>query len=176
MPSITADPTEQLGKFVVIHGSPPSLPGNCFLCSTAKQNTRYIDPRRDLEWHGTVYLCEECVVEMAHNLGMLQAGESDALLADLKALTERNLELTSQVEDLEQTIDLLSQRRLSDRVTGGITPVDSGQDSLPSDDKSPSSNADGLEESKQGLNESSSEPGPYDIPNTDSDDGGVLNL
>lgn len=178
MPEITTDPTQQLGKFVVITGSPPSLPGCCFLCSTTKQDIRYIDPRRDLEWHGTIYICEDCVIEMAHNLGMTTKGESEDLADDNRILTERLAVAYKKLEDLEQTVDLLSQRRLSDRVIESSNNVGTGQDPLPSDVKDAELDDNGTKESESGITESVDEQGPDDVSVTTSNDAtaGVFSI
>lgn len=168
MPAIDTDPTQQLGKFVVINGSPPALPGCCFLCSTAKQGIRYIDPRRDLEWHGAIYICEECAIEMGQNLGMLDFGMSADLLDDNRILTERNEAAHKRIEELEQTVDLLSQRRLSDRVISSSGIMDSGQVPLPSDAKDASGDDDGVKDTEHELTEPVDEQGPDDLSGSGS--------
>ena len=79
-----------------IKGSPPALPGSCYLCSSASREV-YIDLETQMEFHGAVYLCDKCVTQMGDALGMLSVAKSEALKDDLAQAVRENLELQEEV-------------------------------------------------------------------------------
>lgn len=114
MAGITSDPTSQLGRFVVTN-RPTASPGSCVVCGYTGDQRQYLDFRLDFEFYGSVYLCSDCMVDAGNCLGFATPEKFDAALATIKEQNEIIEELRTALTLSEQTVDVLSQRRLSDR-------------------------------------------------------------
>jgi hypothetical protein len=71
----------------LINGTPQALPGSCYLCSSATRK-RYIDLNTQVEFHGAMYLCEECITAMGDELGLLSTKKADRLRSENKRLRD----------------------------------------------------------------------------------------
>ena len=79
---------------------PDFKPGKCANCGSAKSDGRnYVDFGLEVDWYGTVFLCGECLRDIAINTGMFKAYEVKILQLEeqLAARTQQSVE----VEDLE---------------------------------------------------------------------------
>lgn len=88
----------------LIEGSPPALPGSCYMCSSASRE-RYIDMETQVEFHGAMYLCELCATLVGRMVGMLSVEEygtlkEQSVLQELQLLQREN-----QIRTLEKVID-----------------------------------------------------------------------
>lgn len=64
--------------------SATKAPGCCLTCKSSKGP--FVDPRLQIFTHGAVYLCVNCVREMASNLGLFD--ESEAVVAEREEIAE----------------------------------------------------------------------------------------
>lgn len=58
------------GRYYLLD-SPVASPGLCGVCGYASNDRRYLDPRLDFEFYGTLIFCEECIASMAAMFGWL---------------------------------------------------------------------------------------------------------
>jgi DNA-directed RNA polymerase subunit RPC12/RpoP len=66
---------------------PLMAPGVCMLCGTAGiDNRTFVDFGKQVEWYGAVYLCSECIKEVAIAVGFIPVAEFDKLLEQLKEI------------------------------------------------------------------------------------------
>jgi len=114
---------------------PMALPGCCFRCR-AGSNARdfFIDFQFSIDFHGAVYICNECLAEMAHEAGYILPEEARKLKFQLNLLMEENGELQTKIFGLEQAIDGL---RIAGRSLGAVSQPDDS-DSVHSTEEGPS--------------------------------------
>lgn len=88
----------------LIEGGPPALPGSCYLCASGSR-AKYVDLETQVEFHGAMYLCDLCVLELGRLIGMASEKEvtdiqlDNIALQDKKGALERELEATKKVLD-----------------------------------------------------------------------------
>lgn len=58
------------GRYYLLD-SPVASPGNCGICGYSSNDRRYLDPRLDFEFYGTLIFCDQCVASMARLFGWL---------------------------------------------------------------------------------------------------------
>lgn len=101
---------------------PMALPGCCFRCRAGSNNRDFfIDFDFSMEFHGAVYICNECLAEMAHEAGYILPDEARNYKFQVSTLMEENAELHTKIFGLEQAIDGL---RIAGRSTGVIPESD----------------------------------------------------
>lgn len=85
---------------------PMALPGCCFKCRSGS-STRdfFIDFQFNFDDHGAVYICNECLAEMAHTAGYILPDEARKLKFQNNFLKEDNEDLVIKIVGLEQAID-----------------------------------------------------------------------
>jgi len=85
---------------------PMALPGCCFKCRAGSNNREFfIDFEFSFDMHGAVYICNECLAEMAHAAGYITPDEARKYTFEVNFLREENSELTTKIFGLEQAID-----------------------------------------------------------------------
>lgn len=82
---------------------PPSKCGNCG--SSKNDGRQYIDFGLLIDWYGTVYLCGECLKDIAMNMGLFR--EIDSRLLDLVVKDEVVIELKEKGADLHERLETL---------------------------------------------------------------------
>lgn len=66
---------------------PILAPGTCLLCGTSGVDDRkFVDFGKQVDWYGAVYLCSECIEEVARAIGFIPVAEFDNLRVAYKAL------------------------------------------------------------------------------------------
>lgn len=100
---------------VVTH--PGALPGECFLCA-GDSTTRewFIDTGRQMEFHGAVYICNECLLEMAAMVGCASQVETTALVEAHMLLEQKVFGLETELAgmyEMERAIDVFIRARSS---------------------------------------------------------------
>ena len=122
----------------------PALPATCVVCNKGANNSSlFIDFGVNLDWYGSVNICEFCVresLELLQCVPVAQVKELEEQLANLKA---QALELEENNVRLNSTLDnLLSLRP-------GVRPSTSV--STESDDKGPEADNSGPTTAESGL-------------------------
>lgn len=85
---------------------PMALPGCCFKCRAGSNNRDFfIDFDFSMDDFGAVYICNECLAEMAHTAGYILPDEARILKLRVALLEEDNKELRQKIFGLEQAID-----------------------------------------------------------------------
>lgn len=73
---------------IQIMDTPLLAPGVCFVCGTAGLDDRkFIDFGKQIEWYGAVYLCSECIKEVAIAIGFIPVADFNGLLEEFKSLS-----------------------------------------------------------------------------------------
>lgn len=85
---------------------PMALPGCCFKCRAGSNNRDFfVDTEFSMDDFGAVYICNECIAEMAHAAGYILPEEARKLKFQANFLKEENEELEQKIFGLEQAID-----------------------------------------------------------------------
>lgn len=87
-----------------ILGSPVALPGCCAICRAGNNRRFYVDTGMSLEFHGVVYICDECIGEASHTSGYISPELADKLKAENEYLNKYNDELSAKLEVLERSL------------------------------------------------------------------------
>lgn len=116
--------------------SPEALPGSCFIaaCGSASR-ANYIDTGMSMEFHGAVYICDQCLAEMARLLGFSTQMDTFELRNRIDQLERQNYEYRRQLDGLEMVVNGFTLSR----GTGGV-------DSVPDVDLAPSEPDEGVSE------------------------------
>lgn len=71
-----------------ILNTPVLAPGVCFTCgaSDSEHGRVYIDFGKQIDWYGAVYLCSECIREVAEAIGFIPVDKFNNLYDDNKKL------------------------------------------------------------------------------------------
>jgi len=97
---------------------PMALPGCCFKCRAGSNNRDFfIDLQFNFDFHGAVYICNECILEMAHAAGYIAPDEAHQLKEKALILLEEKATLLEKIFGLEQAIDGL---RIAGRSVGAV--------------------------------------------------------
>lgn len=109
---------------------PMALPGCCFKCRAGSNNRDFfVDFDFSMDFHGAVYLCNECIAEMAHAAGYILPDEARKLKFEANFFKEEVEELQTKVFGLEQAIDGL---RIAGRSVGTLSQSDDS-DAVPTE-------------------------------------------
>lgn len=172
----TGDPSAR----VVRIDAPIASPGSCAICGKNSHPDGFADARLDFEFHGTFYLCADCVGDYARLFGYVSSAE----LVGLRALVDdQNAELNTlrqAVLGLESTVDGLiadahrrnSPRRIHDHEPGNVdgngpsNPVDQPNEGPPSFDLTGSTQ--GAPSEPVGPSQPVNEQGRNDVQRTSS--------
>lgn len=93
----TVEPGSTVGRFQLVAGPPPMLPGKCFSCGSFGSDRVYVDIGLNAIRYGVVYICGPCVVSTANELfGMVLL----SVVTDLRGKIENLSELLAQ-RDME---------------------------------------------------------------------------
>lgn len=105
-----------------------ALPGQCFLCGSADRK-EFIDTERQLEFHGAVYICDECVAIMTQMLRYPTPEAYRRAIRDADTMGQRVLEMTIRINRAKEALNGV---RLPDHpaVDNGsvVAPLDEGHD------------------------------------------------
>lgn len=71
------------GRYYILT-SPVATPGNCGVCGYSGNDRRYLDPRLDFDFYGSLIFCEDCVASMSVLFGHL----TPDLVRDLESRVE----------------------------------------------------------------------------------------
>jgi len=109
--------------------SPAALPGSCFICNSSDRKY-FIDVGLSMEFHGAVYICNECLSEMAEECDFLSPESAEKLKKQIDMLEKDVYALTKKEAGLERAVDGLvsagysrSDTPNSDSGGGTVTPL-----------------------------------------------------
>lgn len=165
-----------LGRFQVVEGSPPNLPGKCVVCGTTNAKF-FIDIGFDLDFYGTIYFCDTCYLEGANSLGY----RSPAQWGKLQELQVRtnliNVQLTEQIEEFKNALGSLKRLGISSD-SDPASWIESAPEVLGEILQGDNQEADGDESNpdaeQSGSPEQTNEPGRPDVQYDDSLDDFIL--
>lgn len=100
-----------LGRFQIVHGSPPCLPGKCVVCGST--HGRFVDFGFDIDFYGVVYFCDKCFTEGANSLGYLSPRQGQDLRDLVMHLEEQVAIESGKNVRLNDAVDSLSRLRIS---------------------------------------------------------------
>lgn len=125
---------ETIGRFQLIKGSPPMLPGKCAICGTVDTDREYVDFGFELDYYGVVYFCNFCLAEMVALLGYIPTDRWKMIVDENIKLENTNEELQKQNQELKDAINHLSNLISSGSISVAIVTdvvsedVESGSD------------------------------------------------
>lgn len=81
---------------------PILAPGHCFTCGTAsnEDGRKFIDFGKQIDWFGAVYLCSECIIEVAAIVGFLPVAKFNDLFDVNKKLQIELDQANKRLENL----------------------------------------------------------------------------
>jgi hypothetical protein len=85
-----------VGRFQLLP-APLMLPGVCACCGAG--NKPVIDFGLQLEWHGAVYLCIDCITEAGTVVGLVPSARYEAVLEDLVKLKAPQVEVQNAISE-----------------------------------------------------------------------------
>lgn len=98
---------------------PEALPGSCFKCGSANRDF-FIDLGMSFEFHGAVYICSECITEMASLSGFVSKEEISQIILDKEHLSEENFILVKRIDGQRKIIDGLRDLGDADRASSNL--------------------------------------------------------
>ena len=120
-----------MSNFFILENGPVASPGVCLICGYSGKDRRYLDPRKDFEFYGTVIFCEECVGSMANDMGFLQPAQARSLENRVEEAERELITLRAAIIQLENVHELLASRS----GFAGSSPVSNGGMVLSSDER-----------------------------------------
>jgi hypothetical protein len=109
--SIVPDYAPQ-SRFLIIEGPLQLLPHKCATCSRGyatdtggrTSDLKFFNCNLDLEFFGNLYICVDCVREMAMQLGMVQAKDVQALEKAHEEEVDKGFKLEEENEELRHDV------------------------------------------------------------------------
>lgn len=87
----------------LIEGKPQALPGSCYLCGAASRD-QFVDLETQVEFHGAMYLCDKCIIQMGDAVGMLSVKKRVELEKTLVKLKQDNEVLEEERQSLKRVL------------------------------------------------------------------------
>lgn len=136
----------------------------CANCGAAKNDGRgYVDFGLQVDWYGVVYLCTECLRDIAEKAGLFRALELKIL--QLEEEQKRHSEVKLSIESFQAAV-LRTFEEVKENFVGVHSTGDYSEPSIDDnlDFSSNKSSEPGLTKSKQGAVESPTIAGRKDVP------------
>lgn len=150
---------------------PQALPGECLLCGGHDRDF-FVDTGRNLEFHGAIYFCSDCLNEIGIQAGYAPPSLRKELEHKIESLEKTVYELTVANEGLEEAVHGLRRaRNLSIPVTVDSPGVFS---STPVAESAASTGAPGVGSGESESPEPLHGEGPASVP--DSSDSADFSL
>lgn len=102
--------------------SPVALPGCCFICRGAQRES-YIDTDVSIDMYGAYYICNMCLMEMAHMCSYISHDEYKDLRRSKDDLEHINYELIKRVGALEESLHALANAGYKYTPDNGVVSV-----------------------------------------------------
>lgn len=84
--------------------TPSAIPGSCYFCGSASRNS-YVDTGSSVEFHGAMYICVTCVLEMARLFDLASVEEVKALRVDNECYLQLVEEQNNRLKAAEEVIN-----------------------------------------------------------------------
>jgi hypothetical protein len=143
----------------------------CANCGCGREDGRkYIDFGLQIDWYGPVYLCTECIRDIAEKSGLFRALELKVVQLEeiIKNRTEAKLNLENFKETVLRTFEEVNQSfvKLHPSVDGSTSDTDAsvGDDENESSESGVDQTESGTKESESGTTKSSAVPGRKNVP------------
>lgn len=108
-------------------------PASCAVCGNATCDEGYLDLNVFIDFHGTVYLCMNCITQGAETVGMFTPTEVKNLTNQIEGLMQANEALTLELHNVTEQRDSYSnalRHAYSDSGTNGTVSAASPKDVL----------------------------------------------
>lgn len=152
------------GRFHVLD-QPYSAPSKCAFCGLGHNNdgeVRFIDTTLDLDFYGVVYICSNCLNEIAESLGYISNDKWIGLKYEREAIHDENEIVRAENDGLRSALNILTGHRCSDPRPAR----ENKEEPSLNNEGSSSGTAEGIEPGKSEPDTSSSEPGLSDVRGT----------
>jgi hypothetical protein len=93
------------GRMLAIDAGMMQSPACCAVCGSTSNEDGYVDPQIFIEYHGSIYFCYNCVIEMAMFFSMASGSELVDALAVQEELREQILVLNSKLAKSDGLLD-----------------------------------------------------------------------
>lgn len=123
-----------VGRFQLIQGPPPMLPGRCQTCGSGSNDRKYVDFGFTLQRYGKLYICDQCFYGASLEMfALVPTTELTSAFEKVANLEDSNIELLSKIQELENALaGVDSLRKL-------LNNIDSSNDVLVESVKEPES-------------------------------------
>jgi hypothetical protein len=89
------------GRFFILD-SPVVSPGVCGICGFGgAEGRKYLDPRLDFEFYGSLIFCEDCVTAMANQFGCLNPAQAQALESRVEEAERQLITYRAVISNME---------------------------------------------------------------------------
>ncbi len=164
------------GRFFILSEGPVASPGSCTICGYASRERRYLDPRLDFEFYGSVIFCELCIISMGQEFGLIspdKVAEIEARLENAQTELIKLGAVAAAMEDFRVAIGAVTGEG---SVSDGDKLPDLSPDTDPSTDGgNPLAIISGESSGDEAFDVSSLSEGPDDISDS-TDPFGFFNL
>lgn len=147
-----------MGRYYITD-SPQALPGSCFHCGSGSRES-YIDCGMSVEFVGAIYLCCECVAEMARMYGYMTPEEVKTMVNQVERLKTDVYEYKRQLDGMEMVVNGFTLAR----GTGGIDSIGSSSLFVPGPDQGSRQGEEDLGAGEGKTPESSDDPRVAKLP------------
>jgi hypothetical protein len=96
-----------MSRITLTH-SPVTAPNQCAICGSSTIGNGFVDPHLDIEFYGSIYFCEFCVIEMASLYGALSAGKAKMLEEENNYFNKEFARVNKRLKEVETLNDALS--------------------------------------------------------------------
>ena len=142
----------------------PALPSHCASCfKQANGHTEFADFQTDIDYYGAVAVCEDCCRELLDAFGYVNGDRLSSAEETVEILQNEIERLKAKNDELNATLDSVFHLR-PNLFDGSNLDDSSSSESVESADR-------GTEETESGTDESNSERGFEDVPESDSPGG-----
>lgn len=95
------DTSTAQGRYYILDNGPMVDPARCGVCGYGGKERRYIDPRLDFDFYGTLIFCEECLASMARLFDFIEPAQALALEARVEEAERELISLRAAVAAVE---------------------------------------------------------------------------
>lgn len=105
-------------------------PASCMVCGNATCDEGYLDLNVFIDFHGTCYLCMNCIIQAGETVGMYTVEQVGHFTAQIESLLESKEALTSELANAQSYIDNFNSLLASKFSSGNLPASGSPEDLL----------------------------------------------